>query len=62
MFGEVVSNAVEMLILLFWIGSTFTMVWAAVWGRADRKKWRSYGISLLLIPFLPEKCVLTQYA
>jgi hypothetical protein len=37
MFEEVVSDAVKMLILLFWVTITFVIIWGALWARVAKK-------------------------
>ncbi len=35
MFEEIASEAVQMLILLFWISIAFIIIWGALWTRAQ---------------------------
>jgi hypothetical protein len=37
MFENIVSDAVQMLILLFWVTMASVIVWGALWVRAHRK-------------------------
>jgi len=37
MFEEIVSDAVQMLMLLFWVMLAFIIIWGAVWVRVIRK-------------------------
>jgi len=37
MFEEIVSDAVRMLILLFWITLAFIIIWGALWAREVSK-------------------------
>jgi len=37
MFEEIVSDAVKMLILLFWTTIAFTIIWGTLWMRAYKK-------------------------
>jgi len=37
MFNEIVSDAVQMLILLFWVTIAFIIIWGALWMRVYKK-------------------------
>lgn len=37
MFDKIVSDSVQMLIILFWTTLAFIIIWGALWTRANKK-------------------------